>query len=332
MSFTTTLRVRANVRRGGAGRQFPAVRTLDAGSQIEVAELVEGESVAGEARWCHISADEYIWAGGCVLPAGLEAEADPNADRPNRAMLGDTAPPRFQTAAGIRHVARGRRPNGLEGAIVHFDAYRFRRAGNGAEDSDNRSLDTLRSGQANGYHYCVISRTGTIFLPEGFDWQQWGYHAGPSVCPLTGRSGVSQFYVGFEMNNPGVVYPAQEEGVFCPWFNSVRDANGMVKLDARGRCTRVSAKDEWYSADEVRQAEGGNIHKNWYVPYSYDQFEALTNALLYLAGRFSSFSLKKVFGHDEVAPMRKSDPGGALANPDTVMKMADFRALLAEKL
>ena len=252
--------------------------------------------------------------------------------RPSRSLLGDYVPPNFEPAPGINHTVRGTRPNGLEGMIVHFDAYRIRGAGNGSEDSDRRTIDMMRSGQSNGFHYGEISRTGRVFVPANFKWNEWGYHAGPSKCPFTGRTGVSGFYVGFEMNNPGRVYPAQENGVFCPWYNSRRTEQGAVILDANGRCTRVSANDEWYRPDEVRLAEGGNIQKGWYLPYSADQFETLTNIVGYLLEKFpTTFSIDKIFGHDEVSPGRKNDPGGALAHPHQLMTMGEFRAFLKAK-
>jgi hypothetical protein len=264
-----------------------------------------------------------------------EEPAGGEPDRPSRPVLGDYAPPEFIRLSDISHRVIGRRPRGLEGAIVHYDAYRIRRAGNGPEDPERRTVDMMRSGQQNGFHYAEISRAGKIYLCKNFDWLEWGYHAGESKCPLTGREGVSQFYVGFEMNNPGILYEAQEDqedGVFCPWYNSRLTERGRVILDGRGRCHRVSANDEWYRRDEVRYAQGDNITPGWYLPYSYDQFEALVNAMGYLLGEFpNTFSLDKVFGHDEVSPRRKQDPGGALAHPGQLMPMREFRAYLKEK-
>jgi hypothetical protein len=268
-----------------------------------------------------------------ILPEAEEALGEPleggEPTRPSRAALGDYVPPTFERINGISHRSRGRRPNGLEGTIVHFDAYRIRRAGNGPEESDKRTIEMLRSGQDNGFHYGEISRSGRVFLPHDFDWLEWGYHAGQSRCPATGREGVSEYYVGFEMNNPGRLYQAQEDDVFCPWYNSKRTQNGAVILDSRGRCTRVSANDEWYRPDEVRFAQGGNISKGWYLPYSHAQFETLKNIVGYLLNAFpSTFRIDRIFGHDEVSPGRKNDPGGALAHPDQLMTMSEFRTYL----
>lgn len=318
---------RLNVRQGKPRTSSPRARMIEAGTRFPVLGSKTGELVSGVSQWFDLGGGEYVWAGAC---RDFRPIIEDDGERPDRGQLRDYAPPRFKVATGVRHRIQGRRPNGLEGLIVHFDAYRIRKAGNGPEDSDVRTLDMMRSGQANGFHYGEISRSGTIFLAENFEWGEWGSHAGVSRCPTTGRTGVSRYYVGFEMNNPGLLHEAQEDGVFCPWFNAVRDANGNVILDARGRCQRKSVHDEWYAASEVRTvAADGNIKAGTYLPYSFDQFEALTNLCLYLAKTFpASFSLDRVFGHDEVAPNRKNDPGGALADPARLMTMADFRAYL----
>lgn len=329
---TGRLNVRAGAPSSKTGR---LVRKIEAGVRFAVKGVVVGESVQGVDQWFALGGDDYVWSGACrdFEPLAGDSEIDQAAKaqevRPNRAELGVYMPPRFKIADGVQHVVQGRRPNGLEGLIVHFDASRIRKAGNGPEDSDNQSLAVLRYGATQRHHYGQISRTGTIFLPENFEWGEWGSHAGESVCPATGRIGVSRFYVGFEMNNPGLLYEAQEDGVFCPWFNSVRNTKGAVILDKRGRCTRQSVNGEWYRASDVRRvAAEGNIKAGIYLPYSFEQFEALTNLCLYLDRTFPSFSLDRVFGHDEVAPSRKNDPGGALANPAQLMTMAEFRAYL----
>lgn len=327
-----TARLKLNVRRDAPSSASPRTRQIEAGQRFTVIGQTTGQNVQGVDFWYALGGGEFVWGGACD---NFVAGADADPDRPSRAELGDYAPPNFETVAGVRHKVQGRRPGGLEGMIVHFDAYRIRAAGNGAENSDARSLDTLRGGQDNGFHYGIISRTGRVFLPEGFDWNDWGYHAGPSLCPVTQRTGVSRFYVGFEMNNPGKLYETADPDVFCPWFNVVVDNTKPGKppiLDSQGRATRRSATDEWYTRAQVRHASGGNIHDGWYVPYSYAQRETLTNIALYLAKRFPSFSLDRVLGHDEVAPTRKNDPGGALADPDQLMTMAEFRADLKTRI
>lgn len=330
-AFSIRTRIRLKVRRGRPSLTAPTLPTLAPGTVLEATAKVTGDTYQGEDQWYALSGDRYVWAGGCDL---VESEpVDPDAERPDRSRLGDHVPPLFQTVAGVAHRARGRRPNGLEGMIVHFDAYRIRSAGNGPENSDVRTVQMIGEGKRNGFHYVEISRTGKIFVPDGFDWSEWGSHAGTSLCPVTGRTGVSQYYVGVEMNNPGRLYPTADPDVLVPWYNARRTADGDVIVDNQGRATRATASDESYTPAEARLcAADRNIKAGWYLPYSHDQFEALTNLVVHLARRFPTFSLTKVLGHDEVAPSRKNDPGGALASPADLMTMQDFRDYLAGRL
>jgi hypothetical protein len=332
MTDRVIARARTNSRvniRVGAPKLSAAIReTLASGTEIFITDTVSGDSVGGNDRWYACRGGAFVWTGACEdyrdEPAPPADETD-EEERPGRHELGEVMQPDFETLADVFHKVRGYRPNGLEGLIVHFDAARTQ------PDSDRTMGGVMRYGAEQGYHYGGISRSGRIFLPQGFSWDGWGYHAGKSECPETGRKGVSQYYVGFELNNPGRLYPAAQTGVFCPWFNAKRDANGHVVLDEDGRCTRVSETGEWYRDYEVRLCEGGNIAKGWYLPYSAEQFASLTTICIWLARKFpDSFSLERVFGHDEVSPGRKSDPGGAMGTPTELMTMRQFRDHLAQ--
>lgn len=241
--------------------------------------------------------------------------------------------PRFISVAAVRHRFAGPRPNGLEGAIVHFDAGRAKPSG----DPEAGARNTLAGAVPGGFAYVTISRAGTIFLPQNMDWESWGSHAGRSACPATGRTGVSRFYVGFEINSPGWVHPTRDPDLFVPWFEAVRDAKGQVVLDKAGRASVRNPNGEIYRRGEVRLVAQawGNIRKGAYVPFTAAQMSALVDAMLWLKGRFpKSFRLDRVFGHDEVAtpPGRKLDPGGALGwDGQGPMTMAALRAHLDER-
>tara|TARA_R110000868_G_scaffold331140_2_gene592134 strand:- start:15413 stop:16420 length:1008 start_codon:yes stop_codon:yes gene_type:complete len=320
---------RVNLRSGAPRLSSPVLETLSAGTPVFIVAKVTGDSVSGNDQWYACRGDRFVWTGACEdyqdEPAPRGDDVD-DEDRPPRAELGEVMQPEFETLDGVFHKVRGYRPNGLEGLIVHFDAARIQ------PDSDRSTTAVMRYGAEQGYHYGGISRSGRIFLPQGFTWEGWGYHAGKSQCPATGRKGVSQYYVGFELNNPGLLYPAVQTGVFCPWFNAKRDDKGRVVLDGDGRCTRLNEGGEWYREYEVRLCEGGNITKGWYLPYSAEQFASLTAVCLWLARHFpDTFRLDRVFGHDEVSPGRKTDPGGAMATPDELMTMQQFRDYLAAR-
>ncbi len=267
-----------------------------------------------------------------LADAGTVPDA-PEIDRPPRRLLGDAKVAVFEPVAGIEHPRRGRYPNGVEGLIVHYDAFRIRRLGGTDENSDTRTIQMIKSGADNGYRYAEISRTGRIFVPANWDFEHWGRHAGTSRCPVTGRTSVSQYYVGVEMNNPGLLYESQTDGEFCPWYNCRQDAEGRIIRDSRGRCYRKSSDDETYTRDEVRYAKGGNIAGGYYLPYSRDQFDSLVAIIAHLRDTYpASFRLDRIFGHDEVSPGRKQDPGGALSYDGRLMTMDEFRTELAASL
>lgn len=263
-----------------------------------------------------------------------------DADRLPRPALGETAAdrlpatriPRFVTLGEIRHDFQGPRPNGLEGAIVHYDAGRSRPK-TGPDDPEFGARGTLRHAQSAGYAYATISRSGTIYLPGNMDWERWGSHAGSSICPETRRSGVSQHYVGFEVNAPGWLHPTTKADTFAPWFNCVRDHNGKVITNSKGQATIADPADETYRSAELRIAaqQQGNIAPGAYTPYTDAQFAALVAVMLWLRSTYPrSFRLDRVFGHDEVSPGRKVDPGAALGETmaGPAMSMADFRRRL----
>jgi hypothetical protein len=242
--------------------------------------------------------------------------------------------PRFVKVPKILHRFAGRRPKGLEGAIIHFDAGRTRSRA-APDDLEWGARNTLAGAVTGGHAYATVSRSGTIYLPANMDWDAWGSHAGVSKCPATGRTGVSRFYVGFEVNCPGWVYPSEEPDLFVPWFDAVCDAKGRVVADSKGRARIRNHKGEIYRRDQVRLigANEGNIRKGAYVPFTTAQMDALVGALLWLKARApATFSLDRVFGHDEVAVPagRKLDPGGSLGFMASAT-IGTFRAQLAER-
>ena len=318
-------------------------------SAVDYIQFIASRGYAGDPNYAQKvinlldEATAILGDGGSIANGPMDEE-----DRPDRPVLDShwddlhdrIALPDFVTLGHVKHKFNGRRPNGLEGAIVHYDAGRTRPV-SGAPSPTFGARNALESGAKSGYTYVAIARNGHILLPANMDWQQWGSHAGPSECPVTKRKGVSQYYVGFEINSPGLVYPTSDPDKFVPWFEAVRDEKGNVILDAKGHAKIKNAKGEIYTKAQLRhiKVRTGNIRPGFYVPYTAEQFQSLVQVLLWLKTEFrSSFRLDYVFGHDEVATPqgRKVDPGGALGAAAAgaigpAMTMAELRkALLHE--
>ena len=170
-----------------------------------------------------------------------------------------------------------------EGAIIHFTAGRY-----GTQDMD--------SGIANGFAYLLIDDKGNVYQANSLD--SWGYHAGVSSWKSLG-SGVSEFLVGIEITAAGKVTKVGES--YQTWFKDV------LKKD---QVREVKAKD--------------NVQAGIYQKYTDEQEKALIDLLIWLKDNNPDvFSFDLVLGHDEVAPTRKNDPGGALS-----CTMPEFREKL----
>jgi hypothetical protein len=170
---------------------------------------------------------------------------------------------------------------GPEGWVTHYDA------GRGSATS------ALATGRKNGYLYTALGRDGTFYQTDPIN--KYGWHAGQSTWK--GRSGMSRYFGGTEIACAGRL----ENGK--PWYyKSTKDAipaseiRGVPKLD--------------------------NMKAGQYQIYTSQQEEEYVLFLMWLKCRDpQTFSLDNVVGHDEIAPARKSDPGGSLS-----MSMPKFRA------
>lgn len=188
---------------------------------------------------------------------------------------------------------KGRYAKGFPiGAIVHYTAGAFR---NGLQSA----IDTVSWGKNEGSGLCFfcIALDGTVV--QAFPLDRWGNHAGVSYWPQLGSS-VSQHLVGIEICNGGLLEKRDDK--FFTWFG------------------------EEIPAVKVRYVERqeDNVQPGYYHMYSDAQIASLEQLLMWLKGNDPiNFNLDYVLGHDEVAPSRKTDPGGSLP-----MSMPSFRSKL----
>ena len=148
------------------------------------------------------------------------------------------------------------------------------------DTSADGAIAWLRDPRSKASAHLVIDRDGRITQLAAFDRRCW--HAGKSTW--RGRDGVNAFSIGIEMVNAGVVYPAGDG-----WATS------------RGRPIKLG--------DAVAL-----IHKNESKPRVWQifpaaQIEALTEVCRALLEAYPEIT--EIVGHDDIAPLRKVDPGPA---------------------
>lgn len=153
--------------------------------------------------------------------------------------------------------------------------------------------DINQSGQSaveqalfHGYLYFFIDKGGYVY--QQFDLSEWGYHAGVSQCPVTKRTSVSKLYVGIEVACGGLITNNKT------WFGK-----------------RVSPIN-------IREADPSYLVSGQFEKFTEIQERSLTELCVWLCSKGVNPDL--IFGHNEVAPMRKIDPGASLS-----MCMMNFR-------
>jgi hypothetical protein len=249
--------------------------------------------------------------------------------------------PELRRAPDIRHVRYGRRPAGLEGALLRMDESP-RAPLHGPDDPEWGALATLRRLAREGLCGVVVSRSGVVHVPADHDWESWGRHAGPARCPRTGRDGLSSRLVGIEINGPGLVYPTADPDVFVPWYNAVAttvstpagDAE-VPALDRSGRARPIRRDWEVYRRADVRRDAPTRPGQPdvWRAPMTQAQKEALVRLLLHLKRLYpATFGFDLVLGQDEV--VSDPQPGFTVVPLDgagLAESMPRLRALLRQR-
>ena len=181
-----------------------------------------------------------------------------------------------------------------EGAIVHFTA----------GWQSQKGIDAVKFANKNGHRYFFIDEKGQVF--QQFCLTGYGPHAGTSVCPVTKRKTVSQYYVGIEIACGGRLEDADKDG---------------------------QVDDTYFKTNvPVEKIRKGSINNKWqksaigsYETFTEAQELSLKKLLTWLCE--NGMNPELIFGHDEVSPDRKNDPGLSLS-----MTMDDLRKVIAQSL
>jgi len=181
-----------------------------------------------------------------------------------------------------------------EGIILHFTA----------GWQNQKPSDAISSANKSGYRFFFIAADGSVV--QNFDLSGYGGHAGESLCPVTKRSGVSKYYVGIEVACAGSLSDVDKDGAIDDtWFKQLNLPADTVRSG--------EIKNKWQTSKGVFQK------------FTPAQEAAILELCIWLCRNGCNPDL--IFGHDEVAPKRKNDPGLSLS-----MSMDDFRKTIKQHL
>lgn len=173
------------------------------------------------------------------------------------------------------------------GVVIHYTAGRFHQGGTSARQS-------LQAMSEKGLGCLVMDTDGKIYRAENQQLNQVAFHAGKSQWE--DKTKISYYCVGIEVCCAGLLDQNGEA-----WFGEVIP---------KGQRREIKTRD-------------GNIAPGTYHMFSTLQEAALINFCLWQVATNPDFDIDWIVGHDEIAPDRKTDPGGSLS-----MSMPDFRNLI----
>jgi len=148
-----------------------------------------------------------------------------------------------------------------------------------ASPSAKSAIRTLTNPRVKASAHIVIARDGTITQLVPFNIVAW--HAGRSS--LGGRTGFNKYSIGIEMDNAG--YLSKSGNVYRSVYGST------------------------YAPEDVVEAVHRNQTKTKYwLAYTEAQIERAFELVQLL---IEKYGIKHIYGHEEIAPKRKTDPGPA---------------------
>ncbi len=150
-----------------------------------------------------------------------------------------------------------------------------------AGGSGRSSADWLSREEVAASAHLVIDRSGQVFQLLPFNKKSW--HAGPSS--LGERSNFNNFSIGIELDNAGI----------------------LQKIGNRYQSSFSREYDESEVLKATHQNENNSKYWHKYTPAQIEACELICVLLI------SKYGLKYIYGHDEIAVGRKTDPGPAFA-------------------
>lgn len=217
----------------------------------------------------------------------------------------------FATQLSTRMATKGKYPEGMRGAVVHFTA-------------GKSGLGIIDYARQMGYAFLFIDRDGKLYQAHNI--LEWGSHAGNSSHPKL-NGGVTDDLIGIETCCAGrlrevvATGTTTPTGMYAPWF-ALKDG----APEGEGRI-----EEKWCKSNElIPQSEcryeptnDSDSVQGWYHKFTPEQEATLIKTLGWLRDNIPTFDTDLILSHFEVArPVgRKNDVSGALG-----MSMDQLRA------
>jgi N-acetylmuramoyl-L-alanine amidase len=141
------------------------------------------------------------------------------------------------------------------------------------------AINTLTNPRVRASAHLVIDRDGSIIQLIPFNLIAW--HAGKSS--YGGRVGFNKYSIGIEIVNSGVL--TKSGNVFRSWFGSAYNPSDVIEAIHRNQ----------------------RVPRYWHI-YTEEQIQVVTDICRLL---IDTYNIKNILGHEEIAPLRKVDPGPA---------------------
>ncbi|MBN1251798.1 MAG: N-acetylmuramoyl-L-alanine amidase [Bacteroidales bacterium] len=141
------------------------------------------------------------------------------------------------------------------------------------------ALNTLTNPRVKASAHLIVDRDGSITQLIPFNLIAW--HAGKSS--YGNRTGMNKFSLGIEMVNSGPL--TQSGNVYRSWFGSAFNPSDVIEATHR---------------NETKP-------KFWHT-YTEEQIQTVSDICRLL---IDVYDIKFILGHEEIAPLRKTDPGPA---------------------
>lgn len=148
-----------------------------------------------------------------------------------------------------------------------------------AGSSLESSATWLKNPQASASAHIIVGKSGNIIQLVPFNKIAW--HAG--ISQWNGRSGLNKYSIGIEIDNAGIL-EKRAEGYYTYFGKRIDDS-------------------------EVVLATHKNAHQEQaWEAFNEQQIERVEELCLLLKEKYN---ITEIVGHDDVAPIRKQDPGPA---------------------